>query len=440
MEFLGPPEIIRVRSGNALGLIGLPCTGKSLYLAALHDQLMHSPPEWHVEVTDRAFDRLTGDYLAMRRSGVPCKTTYDVLAPCFLMKVVWHGQPVHLVMWDAPGEIYQLMDEGHEPLDPASRLRHGLLHCRTVLVAVDMFNRVLPDSRDTAEHDQWLGKLFRWLFQQRNQIKQVIAMLVGVDAYGATAEVAVPKVVHEFDRAYRSFPGVVMNAGLAFDLVPVSSVGYGNSPYVDDEAHLLCLPGPPQPVNVLEPLRCAIPNYLPWWRRMRLQLAGTIARIRRGSRRAAQASGQDAQEGTATCGSAFISYRRDGGSETARLVARELRSRGWRAFLDVDDLGASHFDDRLLLEIQNAGNFILILTAGSLDQCENPRDWLRREIAHGLGEHRNIVPVMKDGFRFPSEDDLPEDIREVCRHNAVEYTHSYFGAAMEKLVSFLREG
>ena len=50
---------------------------------------------------------------------------------------------------------------------------------------------------------------------------------------------------------------------------------------------------------------------------------------------------------------AFISYRRDGGSHTARLVRLMLeRYSKKRAFLDVDELGTGRFDNRLLRVIE----------------------------------------------------------------------------------------
>ena len=47
-------------------------------------------------------------------------------------------------------------------------------------------------------------------------------------------------------------------------------------------------------------------------------------------------------------GSVFISYRREGGAETARLLRYELLARGWDVFLDVEDLKGGTFDERLL--------------------------------------------------------------------------------------------
>jgi hypothetical protein len=135
---------------------------------------------------------------------------------------------------------------------------------------------------------------------------------------------------------------------------------------------------------------------------------------------------------------AFISYRREGGSETARLIHQELRNRGIRTFLDVEDLSSGHFDERLLREIEAVPNFIVILTPGSLVRCAEVGDWLRREIEHAIRTERNIIPILKDGFDFPPPCELPLTINDLEKNNGVRYDHVLFSATMEKIVSFLK--
>ena len=135
---------------------------------------------------------------------------------------------------------------------------------------------------------------------------------------------------------------------------------------------------------------------------------------------------------------AFISYRREGGADTARLIRAELQNRGIRTFLDVDDLGSHYFDDQLFKEIDKAPNFILILSAGALEGCKNPEDWMRREIEHACAADRNIIPVLKEGFRFPVVEELPGGLADLPRYQSVIYSHAYFDAAINKLVSYLQ--
>ena len=135
----------------------------------------------------------------------------------------------------------------------------------------------------------------------------------------------------------------------------------------------------------------------------------------------------------------FISYRRERGSSLARIVQTELERRGFPCFLDVDDLGAEHFDERLLREIELAPNTVVVLAPGSLDRCHTPDDWLRREIVHALKTGRNVIPFLADGFQFPAEKDMPEGLQDLYRLNGVVYSHQYFTASFDKLQGFLKD-
>lgn len=134
----------------------------------------------------------------------------------------------------------------------------------------------------------------------------------------------------------------------------------------------------------------------------------------------------------------FISYRRDKGSMLARLVKEALDHAGCDVFLDVDDLGSGHFDRSLLSEIESRANFVLLCTAGALDRCREEADFLRLEIAHAIATRRNVVPVVVDGFEWPDAPTLPESVRELRRHNHVEYSHAHWDAARERILRELR--
>ncbi len=133
----------------------------------------------------------------------------------------------------------------------------------------------------------------------------------------------------------------------------------------------------------------------------------------------------------------FISYRRDSDSQTARLLRAELQQRCLRVFLDVDDLRSGHFDEALLERIRESRNFLVILSQDSLDRCSSPEDWLRREVACALAENKNVVPIMMPDFAFPAEDKLPDDLRFLRLHNGVPYSHYFFAAMMDKIMTYL---
>jgi hypothetical protein len=133
----------------------------------------------------------------------------------------------------------------------------------------------------------------------------------------------------------------------------------------------------------------------------------------------------------------FISYRRERDAQTARLIRAELRRRRFRVFLDVDDLRPGHFDEALLERIQEAANFVLILSPSSLDRCANPDDWFRREIVCALAERKTLIPIMMPGFSFPKAEELPDELRPIRVHQGVNYSHDFFDAMIEKLVGYL---
>ena len=135
----------------------------------------------------------------------------------------------------------------------------------------------------------------------------------------------------------------------------------------------------------------------------------------------------------------FISYRRETGSIMARIVQSELKKRGHLSFLDVDDLGPKQFGERLLREIESVPNFVVVLSPGSMDRCAAKDDWLRREIAHAITTHRNIVPLMVDEFQYPPKENIPDDLEELLHHNGVNYSHEYFAATFDKLADFLQK-
>lgn len=63
----------------------------------------------------------------------------------------------------------------------------------------------------------------------------------------------------------------------------------------------------------------------------------------------------------------FISYRRSESSLVVKIIYDALVSRGYNAFCDIFSLRAGEFGDDLLKTIDNATNFILVLTPTTLD-------------------------------------------------------------------------
>lgn len=133
----------------------------------------------------------------------------------------------------------------------------------------------------------------------------------------------------------------------------------------------------------------------------------------------------------------FISYRRKGGAEKARPLKSELERRGYRVFLDFDELKDGVFDQRIMEAIDEAPIFLVILSAHSLDRCINEDDWVRKEIEYAVKKNRHFVPVNPDKEFEGFSVDIPESIREgVGQH---QFSHidfeQLFMASIDKMVS-----
>lgn len=131
----------------------------------------------------------------------------------------------------------------------------------------------------------------------------------------------------------------------------------------------------------------------------------------------------------------FISYRRNGGEYTAKVLNDKLSELGYNVFFDVESLRNGDFNIKLYSVIDECCDFILILSPGALDRCNDENDWVRREIEYALEKGKNIIPIMLRGFSFPTE--LPASIECVRFKNGIEANTSFFDAFIEKLQEFL---
>ena len=124
----------------------------------------------------------------------------------------------------------------------------------------------------------------------------------------------------------------------------------------------------------------------------------------------------------------FISYRRVGGAQYARILQLMLIQRGYKVFLDYDELTDGIFSDKIRAAIKEAPVFMLVLSGGSMARCANDGDWVREEITLALRQGKHIVPVNPDnGFDgFP--DQMPEELKKAIGSH--QHSEVSFGQAL----------
>jgi tetratricopeptide (TPR) repeat protein len=131
----------------------------------------------------------------------------------------------------------------------------------------------------------------------------------------------------------------------------------------------------------------------------------------------------------------FISYRRTN-LPWALAVYQNLTHRGYDVFFDYESINSGGFEKIIIGNIRARAHFIVILTPSALERCNNPDDWLRREIETALDEKRNIVPLFLEGFNFGDPSVAPYltgKLSLLKNYNGLNVPVDYFDAAMEKL-------
>ena len=133
----------------------------------------------------------------------------------------------------------------------------------------------------------------------------------------------------------------------------------------------------------------------------------------------------------------FISYRREGGYDTAKHLNDLLVRDGYKVSFDIDTLRSGDFDTQLYARIDQCKDFILIVDQHAFDrtlnQNINPKhDWLRCELAYALKSKKNVIPIFLSGISgFPKG--LPLDIIEITKKNGPNYNRYHFNAFYDDL-------
>ncbi|MEE0946970.1 MAG: toll/interleukin-1 receptor domain-containing protein [Acutalibacteraceae bacterium] len=131
----------------------------------------------------------------------------------------------------------------------------------------------------------------------------------------------------------------------------------------------------------------------------------------------------------------FISYRRDGGDALAGRISDRLLSLGYSVFFDINSMRSGTFNTQIIEAIKECDDFIIVLSPGSLDNCNDVEDWVRQELSLAISLDKNVIPVIMRGFKFPKE--LPDSISAVQYFEGAVQSSEYFDAMIEKIQSLL---
>ncbi len=131
----------------------------------------------------------------------------------------------------------------------------------------------------------------------------------------------------------------------------------------------------------------------------------------------------------------FISYRRTN-IPWALAIYQNLTSQGYDVFFDYLSVKSGDFEQIIIGNIKARAHFVVILTPSALKRCNEPGDWLRREIETAVDEKRNIVPLMLESFDFGSPSTtkaLTGKLEKLKKYNGLRVHSDYFFEGMGRL-------
>jgi hypothetical protein len=133
----------------------------------------------------------------------------------------------------------------------------------------------------------------------------------------------------------------------------------------------------------------------------------------------------------------FISYRREDAAAYAGRIADALAPyfRTNQIFLDVETIPPGvDFPTFLRRRLENSNALLVLIGKRWLDcvdergerRLDQPDDFVRLEIATALQQGVRTIPLLLDGARMPQASELPPDLAQLPRQNAIEITHGRF--------------
>jgi len=127
----------------------------------------------------------------------------------------------------------------------------------------------------------------------------------------------------------------------------------------------------------------------------------------------------------------FISYRRQGASELALLLYKQLKEDGYSPFLDLKEMASGHFDNQLYDRIAECSDVLVLLPPDAFAHGKGAEDWFYNEISYALRAGKNVIPVMMRGFEWPKEKDPV--VEQLHYRQGLEVSTEYFDAMFAKL-------
>lgn len=140
----------------------------------------------------------------------------------------------------------------------------------------------------------------------------------------------------------------------------------------------------------------------------------------------------------------FISYRRDTGSTLANIIKTQVETKStYTCFLDIDNLNAGDFRDKLEPNVKYCKAILIVITAQHLERCAIPNDVCVQELELALKYGKKIIIVTelqrsKVRALLGSIKGLPKSVKDLGNFNmfymrAGDAIHETIGRIIESM-------
>jgi hypothetical protein len=144
----------------------------------------------------------------------------------------------------------------------------------------------------------------------------------------------------------------------------------------------------------------------------------------------------------------FISYRRDDTSGYAGRLYDQISAHfgGEHVFMDVADIEPGADFVQVLEDKVGSCDALIALIGKNWLTCKNdenrprlsdPRDFVSAEIAAALKRNVEVIPVLVGGAKMPQEQELPQQLQVLSRHQALEVSDARFIRDVKDLIEAL---
>jgi hypothetical protein len=143
----------------------------------------------------------------------------------------------------------------------------------------------------------------------------------------------------------------------------------------------------------------------------------------------------------------FISYRREDAKAYARLVSDALAAHFGpeNIFRDIDTLGPGvDFPEAIADAVSSCdvllaliGEKWLTVAQQGKRRLDNPRDYVRLEIAAALQRDILVIPLLIEDTAMPEREELPPDLAELADRNAHRVSDAGWADSMRRLIAAL---